>query len=76
MGSEMCIRDRGDRVFVNEALTRERQEVFKLARNRFENKNVWTMRGIIFVKNGSQIIPCKTIADVPQILNLANEPSL
>lgn len=55
---------KGSRVFVNEALTRERQEVFKLARNRFENKNVWTMRGIIFVKNGSQIIPCKTIADV------------
>ena len=63
-------------IFVNEALTKERQEVSKLARNKFDKKNVWTMRGVIYVKSGSQNIPCKSISDVVEIHDFANEPSI
>lgn len=65
---------KGTRIYVNEALTRERQEIYKLARNKFELKNVWTLRGVVYVKCGSQIIPCKTISDVVQIRNVSYEP--
>ena len=43
---------------------------FRLACSKFEAKNVWTLRGVIYVKNGSNIIPCKTIADVAKICSL------
>ena len=34
-------------IFVNKALTKERQEVFKLACNKFDKKNMWTMRSYL-----------------------------
>ena len=62
------------RIYANEALTRERQEIYKLARNKFDSKNVWTLGGVIYVKCGSQSIPCRSISDVVQIRNVSKEP--
>ena len=63
-------------IFVNKALTKERQEVFKLARKKFDKKNVWAMRGVIYVKSALQNIPCKSISEIVEIHDFANEPSI